>query len=130
MVPVTKAMVRAARPALCAFLLLVGLTGPVLAAPPATEREVEHLLRVVETSSCGFLRNDSRYGGRLAAAFFRGKFHSARDRINTTEEFIGEMLPKKGDRYVVDCAADEPESGESWLKSALAAYRRTEMARR
>jgi hypothetical protein len=110
--------------------LVLGAAGPALAAPPATEREVEHLLRVVETSSCGFLRNDSRYSGRLTAAYFRGKFQQAREHIASAEEFIGEMLPRKGDRYAVECAAGEPESGESWLKSALAAYRRTEMARR
>jgi hypothetical protein len=114
-----------------AVALFAGISAPASAAPGNAEREMATLLRTVETSSCAFLRNGSRYDGRIAAWHLRGRFQSARDRIGSADEFIDELAASgqsNGERYAVECAGQR-ESGEAWLREGLANARRAQAAR-
>jgi Family of unknown function (DUF5329) len=121
------------RPGVGAIAVFAGLlvSAPAQAVSNAVEREMATLLRAIETSSCAFYRNGSRYSGRIAAWHLRGRFDDVRERIGTSEDFIADLAATSetsGERYAVECGGQR-ESGEAWLRERLANVRRAQAAR-
>jgi hypothetical protein len=107
------------------FTLLLGLAAPGVAATPA-EAEVDHLIAYVDQSNCAFIRNGAKGDSHAAAAHLRQKYHYARGRVETSEQFINHIASGSsmtGNPYLVECAGQEREQSGPWLRKELARFR-------
>jgi hypothetical protein len=111
------------------FTLVRG-TMPALAAepPPAVQAEVNFLLGAIGTSGCRFQRNGDWHSAHDAQQHLRDKYEYlvARDRIDTTEQFIERVATKSsfsGQFYLVDCVGEPTLTSRQWLHHKLAQLR-------
>ncbi len=112
-------------------LLMLGLivTPAAHAEPPvAVQIEVNFLLGYLDGSACEFNRNGTWNDAQTAQAHLRMKYNylSARNKINTTEEFIEYAASKSsftGQPYEVKCAGAATVTSSDWLRSELARFR-------
>lgn len=106
------------------------LTPMAHAQPPANVQvEINFLLGYVEGSeACQFNRNGSWHDSKAAQEHLRTKYKylAARNRINTTEDFI-EMAASKsslsGKPYTVKCDRITMTSNQ-WLRDELTRFRK------
>ena len=112
------------------LMLALCLTLAARAAPSADSRkEIDYLLRFVETSGCQFNRNGTWHDAKAARAHIVMKYEYllTRDGINTTEDFIDKAATGSsmlfGQPYTVKCDGDQPVRSSVWLTTALARYR-------
>jgi hypothetical protein len=90
--------------------------------------EVNFLLGYIEGSGCEFYRNGTWHDSKTAQAHLRDKYKYfvARNRINTTEDFI-EMAATEssfsGQLYEVRCNGGAPVTSNQWLRNELARFR-------
>jgi hypothetical protein len=112
-------------------LLMLGLLwGPIARAePPASVKaEVNFLLGYVEGSGCAFYRNGSWHDSKEAQLHLRDKYKwlSARNLINTTEDFIERAATQSsftGLAYKVKCNGGPTITSNQWLRDELAFMR-------
>ena len=111
-------------------LMLGFLLAPLAHADPSAgvEAEVNFLLADIARSGCEFYRNGSWHGPKIAIAHLRDKFDYlvARNRINTTEDFIDRAATQSslsGQAYEVKCAGGLPVTSSQWLREKLALLR-------
>ena len=119
---------------------LVFLWGAPLFADPAlapvvspAEVEIQHLLELMENSSCQFFRNGKVYTGAKASQHVRRKYDYFKDKIKTAEDFVRYSATKSewtGKVYTVRCAAKEPRPLSDWLLEALNRFRAEEEGKR
>jgi hypothetical protein len=101
------------------------------AAPTAAAMiEINHLLGLIEQSSCEFFRNGTWYDGQRAQAHLRAKFDAlaATDQIKTAEDFIEKAASKSsmsGQPYQIKCGGGAAMTTGQWFSAALARYRNT-----
>jgi Family of unknown function (DUF5329) len=71
------------------LILLALLPCTTLATPtPATESEVNHLLKFIETTDCQYERNGDKHTGKEAAEHIKKKYDYFKDKIVSAEDFI------------------------------------------
>ena len=99
------------------------------AEPPTNVKiEVNFLLGYVDGSACEFYRNGAWRDAKAAQEHLRDKYMYlvARNRINTTEDFI-EMAATKsslsGQPYKVRCNGGATVTSNQWLRDELARFR-------
>lgn len=113
---------------LLAFLVLIGLTSGISAAPAKTQREVTHLLAYLESSGCDFHRNGSWHKAKQARAHLEKKYHylDKRALIGSADDFISRAASASsmsGEVYLVKCPNGKAVSSSSWLGAELQRYR-------
>jgi uncharacterized protein DUF5329 len=113
-----------------AVLMLGLLVVPIVRAEPPIrmQLEVSFLLGYIEGSRCAFYRNGAWHDSKEAQAHLRDKYKwlSARNLINTTEEFIERAATESslsGQAYEVKCNGGAPVTSNQWLRDELARLR-------
>ena len=109
-------------------VLTLALAAGVAAAEPdaQAQREIDHLLEFVGTSSCTFVRNGEPHPAADARDHLASKYRFARSRITTADEFIrylGTASSSSGEPYKIVCAGKEGPAG-AWLSGELERYRK------
>lgn len=109
-------------------VLVLALAAGVAAAEPDTQaqREIDHLLEFVGTSSCTFVRNGEPHPASDAREHLASKYRFARSRISTADEFIrylGTSSSSSGEPYKIVCGGKEGPAG-AWLSGELDRYRK------
>jgi hypothetical protein len=108
-------------------LALAVAAGVAAAEPDAkAQREIDHLLEFVGTSSCTFVRNGEPHPAADAREHLASKYRFARGRISTADEFIrylGTSSSSSGEPYKIICAGKEGPAG-AWLSGELERYRK------
>jgi len=117
-------MVRLAQATALALALVAGLA----AAEPdaAAQREIDHLLEFIGTSSCTFVRNGEPHPAADAREHLASKLRFARSRIGTADEFIRYLATSSsssGEPYKIICGGKEGPAG-AWLSGELERYRK------
>lgn len=115
--------------ALLAMLGLLGSSAACAAPAMSVQIEVSFLLGYVEGSGCEFQRNGSWYSSPQGQAHLRDKFVylSARDLIQTTEEFIEKAASQSslsGQAYMVKCNGGLAMTSSQWLRDELLRLRK------
>ena len=109
-------------PTAALLLVIASLSTPVQAA---TETEINHLLRYIETSDCEFNRNGTIHNSQDAGKHIRRKYGHTKRWIKSTEDFILYAATKSsttGKPYLVICNGIEIPTAE-WLSEELARFR-------
>jgi hypothetical protein len=110
-------------------LMLGLLCLPARAESPANvQKEVDFLLGYIGRSGCEFYRNGIWHDAKTAQAHLRDKYAylAARNRINTTEDFIekaGTKSSVSGQAYEVRCKGRPTVTSSQWLREKLARFR-------
>ena len=108
-------------------LALAVAAGVAAAEPDAqAQREIDHLLEFVGTSSCTFVRNGEPHPAADAREHLASKYRFARGRISTADDFIrylGTSSSSSGEPYKIICAGKEGPAG-AWLSGELERYRK------
>jgi len=109
-------------------VLSLALAAGVAAAEPdaQAQREIDHLLEFVGTSSCTFVRNGEAHPAADAREHLASKYRFARSRIGTADEFIrylGTSSSMSNEPYKIICAGKEGPAG-AWLSAELERYRK------
>jgi hypothetical protein len=97
----------------------------------AAQREIDHLLDYVATSSCTFVRNGDSYPAAKARDHLAMKYRFARGRLSTADEFIKYLATESSrshEPYKIVCGTNERPAG-AWLSEELARYRRASASR-
>jgi uncharacterized protein DUF5329 len=113
---------RSIRPILLA--LAFAILSPAAKAFTLSE-EIDHLIDVIATSPCAFIRNGVTYGGEQAAGHVKDKYEYFRDRIHSTEDFIALAATRSeltGRPYLVQCGTTTMPAAD-WLRRELANLR-------
>jgi hypothetical protein len=111
------------------FISLLLLALFVLAAPALAHgmnEEIDHLLGVIATSPCAFIRNDVEYDGKQAVAHIKDKYDYYKSDIHSAEDFIRLAASKSalsGRPYLVRCNAITMPAAD-WLNRELAVFRK------
>lgn len=106
-----------------AVLLLLGMTQPAQAMPPAEDAKAKALLAQVESEKGAvFIRNDKEYTSANAAEFLRRKCAKEWDKLASAREFVRQCASQSstsGKPYQIKLAGGAPRpSGEvlgAWL---------------
>lgn len=99
------------------------------AEPPANVQiEVNFLLGYTDASACEFYRNGTWCDSKAAQEHLRDKYKYlvARNRINTTEDFIelaATVSSFSGQPYKVRCNGGATVTSNQWLHEELARFR-------
>ncbi len=96
--------------------------------PESQQKEVQHLLQYVRSSKCEMERNGTRHQGEKAVSHIQWKYEYYKNKIKTTEEFIGYAATKStmsGKRYLVHCPGREPMFSADWLWEELQRFRKS-----
>ena len=110
-------------------VLALGLAvaGIATAEPDAqAQREIDHLLEFVGTSSCSFVRNGEAHPAADAREHLASKYRFARSKIGTADDFIRYLATSSsssGEPYKIVCAGKEGPAG-AWLNGELERYRK------
>jgi hypothetical protein len=94
--------------------------------PEPQALEIEYLISYLETSDCQMIRNGKAYSGEDGAKHVRRKYDYFRDKISSTEDFIGYAATKStisGRLYEVQCAGAAPVPSSARLLEELKVYR-------
>jgi len=111
--------------------LLLGFWPTAHAAPSAIAvDEISYLLTYIDHSGCQFYRNGDWYDSHRAQLHLRNKYDYlvARDRIQSADDFIEQAASTSsmsGKEYQIQCEGGPAITSNSWLRSALIAYRAT-----
>ena len=95
-------------------------------AETTAQREIDHLLTFVATSSCTFVRNGTEYPPDKARDHLASKYQFAGSKITTAEEFIKYLATESsmsGELYHVKCGKTDALSGV-WLTDELKRFRK------
>ena len=101
-------------------------TASLADVPESQALEIDYLISYLQSSDCQMIRNGKAYSGEDGAKHVRRKYDHFRDKISSTEEFIGYSATKStmsGSRYEVQCPGEEPVPSSDWLLDELEAYR-------
>ncbi|MCB6182605.1 DUF5329 domain-containing protein [Leeia sp. TBRC 13508] len=109
-------------------LALVGIACNAIATPNVTaEKEVQHLLSFVSRSGCTFVRNGANYSASQASEHLASKYDQAKDKLNTSEDFIRYVASTSsmtGKPYLAKCSGKSEITSSVWLTTELARFRK------
>lgn len=114
------------------YSLLIFAFGTVPAAqadpPVPVQIEVNFLLGYLDGSACEFNRNGTWHDAQAAQTHLRDKYKylSARNKINTTEDFIEQAATESsftGRPYAVKCGNEASMASNEWLLIELTRFR-------
>jgi hypothetical protein len=108
------------------LLLLASSTASLADVPESQALEIDYLISYLQTSDCQMIRNGKAYSGEDGAKHVRRKYDHFRDKISSTEEFIGYAATEStmsGRLYEVQCPGEAPVSSSAWLLKELEVYR-------
>ena len=108
------------------LLLLVSSTASLADVPESQALEIDYLISYLQSSDCQMIRNGKAYSGEDGAKHVRRKYDHFRDKISSTEEFIGYAATKStmsGSLYEVQCPGEAPVPSSAWLLEELEIYR-------
>ena len=91
-----------------------------------SNKEIEHLLEFVASTSCMYERNGKMHTGREAVEHIKNKYDYFIDEIKTTEDFIKYSATKSkmsGEYYKIHCANQPLMKSRTWLLVELKRYR-------
>ncbi len=91
-----------------------------------TNKEVEHLLDYVASTSCKYERNGEMHTGQEAVEHIKKKYDYFIDDIETTEDFIKYSATKSkmsGKYYKIHCANQPSVKSSTWLLAELGRFR-------
>lgn len=100
----------------------------VFTATAATQDEIRHLLKFIESTSCQYERNGSFHNGSEAVAHIKKKYQYFADDIKTAEDFINYSASKStfsGKYYTIHCPEQKPIKSQTWLLNELTRYRQS-----
>jgi len=101
-------------------------TGPVYAASPVMQNEINHLLVYVKQTDCHFKRNDKSYNGKEAVEHIKKKYDYHIADIDSAERFIALSATKSmmsGQYYMIVCKGRPDIKSRDWLLQELKKYR-------
>lgn len=99
-----------------------------LFASQQMDKEIEHLISYVTSTSCKIDRNGVLHAGERAAMHIKEKYSHYKSRISSTEQFIELSASRSmmsGMAYRVKCAGKKDQKMSEWLKAELAQYKKT-----
>lgn len=105
---------------------LVFALSSAASAETSAQREIDHLLNFVATSSCTFVRNGTEYPPDKARDHLASKYQFAGSKITTAEDFIKYLATESsmsGELYHVKCGKTDALSGV-WLTDELTRFRK------
>lgn len=111
------------------FAALAAATpGALAATTPASQAEIEYLLRHLGKSGCEFFRNGRWFPAARARDHLRKKldYLVKKDLVDTAEHFIERAATessRSGEAYRVRCPGAAETPSARWLADALARYR-------
>ena len=112
------------------LLLVLSLGSAAYAHPPieVTQREVTHLLALLQSSGCQFQRNGTWHEAAEAVSHLKKKYDYLLEKgmISSTESFIkngASGSSMSGQSYQVRCPGKVPVNSADWLRAALLQYR-------
>ena len=108
------------------LLLLACSTASLADVQESQALEINYLISYLQTSDCQMIRNGKAYSGEDGAKHVQRKYDYFRDKISSTEEFIGYAATKStmsGRLYEVQCPGEAPVSSSAWLLKELEVYR-------
>jgi uncharacterized protein DUF5329 len=124
----TSALFPRSRAARCVAIVAFALCASARADPdPTAQREIDHLLDYVGTSSCSFVRNGETFPAAKARDHLAMKYRFTRSRLSTAEDFIQYLATDSStshEPYKIVCGTQERLAGP-WLSEELARYRKT-----
>jgi hypothetical protein len=114
-------------------LLMLAITFLCLAGPayslditPLEAQKIEYLIASVETlENAQFIRNDTAYDGKAAAAHLRVKLGNAGSRVKSAEDFIrlcASVSSMSGRPYLIRYADGRELTADSYLRAKLREY--------
>ena len=107
------------------FVLCVLLV-PAARADDLMDREIDHLLDAVGSSSCIFVRNGKEYGPEAAKDHLSMKRHRGKKYFSSTEEFIDRLASSSswtGKPYFIQCGDGGRQLAAEWFADVLRTYR-------
>lgn len=107
--------------------LIMSVFAVTVLAVSLPDKEIDHLLQYIATSSCRFIRNGSSYPADEAGAHITRKYDYLKSRIKNAEEFIQYAASESSfthQPYRVNCVGKEQLSRD-WLLEELLHYRQT-----
>ncbi|CAK8721464.1 MAG: hypothetical protein CDV28_10445 [Candidatus Electronema aureum] len=110
-------------------LLILPITVSAQQLSPQSSKEIDMLIKFVQTSPCRFNRNGSWYSTNEAAEHISDKYHYALDRglIHSAEDFINAAADKSslsGMPYKVQCQGSRVMRSADWLIAELRRIRK------
>jgi len=93
----------------------------------SNEKEINHLLKFIESTKCTYDRNGDKHTGSKAVKHIKKKYKYYYDDIKTTEDFIRLAATKSmmsGSVYKIHCDK-ETITSKQWLLKELTKYRNT-----
>lgn len=115
---------------LSAALLLLLLLQPVASASDEEhsiqETEINHLLTMVGSSGCLFIRNGTEHEPADAESHLRMKYRNGRRYVSDAEDFINRIASKSswtGRPYQVKCPGEPAKDSGPWLTAELNQFR-------
>ena len=112
--------------AIVVSVFLAFLMPGVAVSADNTEAEVEHLLGVIGSSGCTFIRNGKRHDAEDAEDHLRMKYRRGKRYAPTTEKFIERLASKSSmsrKPYHIECPGEEMVPTGDWLKAKLEDFR-------
>ncbi len=106
-------------------IVLIVLSGGAIAD---TQKEIEHLLSFVASTSCKYERNGTLHDGVDAQNHIKKKYDYFTDKINSAEDFIKYSATKStmsGKNYKIHCANMPMQNSADWLLDELKKFRRS-----
>lgn len=116
---------------LSALTLLLPLHGYTSNLNPESEKQIDHLLSFISSSSCKFMRNGTWHEASDAAKHINKKYDYVLGKglVDTPEDFIKYSATKSslsGRKYKVKCGVEPEIESSEWLLTELALFRSTE----
>lgn len=90
------------------------------------QKEINHLLDYIKTTSCDYERNGTTYKGSEAVVHVQKKYDYFKDKIASAEDFVRLCATKSeltGKAYQVQCANEPKQESASWLLKELKKFR-------
>lgn len=107
-------------------LVLCVLLVPGVRADDVMDKEIDHLLDAVGSSSCVFVRNGKEHGPQAAKDHLSMKRRRGKKYFSSTEEFIENLASSSswtGKPYVIQCGEDGAQPAAEWFANVLRKYR-------
>lgn len=113
-------------------LLLFFALVPAAHADERMDKEIDHLLAVVASSDCVFIRNGKEHGPQAAKDHLSLKRRRGKRYFSTAEQFIERLASSSswtGKPYFIRCGNGEQQLASTWFSDVLAVYRADESLR-
>lgn len=107
-------------------ILLMLLCTLTIHATAATQDEINHLLKFVNSTGCQYERNGTMHNGKDAVEHINKKYAYYSDDITSAEDFIKYSATKStmsGKYYKIHCKNTVPMNSQDWLLTELSVYR-------